>query len=70
MTSPPGHLTSRLVMSAWVEVGHVTPLRVNITEVAWPDGEDRVVTVASIDDACDEIRGWLERLLGRVRKGP
>ena len=50
-------------MSAWVEVGHAVPMRVKITEIAWLDGEDRVVTVASIEEACDEVRDWLERLL-------
>jgi hypothetical protein len=62
MTTRPSHLTGRLVLSAWIEIGHEVPLRVRITDVRWLDGEHRIVTVTSIDEAVSEVRDWLERL--------
>jgi hypothetical protein len=56
-------ITGKLVLSAWVEVGHSNPLRVRITMVGGSEENDRVMTASTIDEVCAEVRGWLEVLL-------
>jgi hypothetical protein len=52
-----------LVVSAWVESGHPEPLRVRMTQLRVPSSDDTVVVVSTVDEACTELRVWLERLL-------
>lgn len=52
-----------LVLSAWVETSHPTPLRVRITEVKAREIDARLLVAVNVDQACDAVRGWLEALV-------
>jgi hypothetical protein len=54
--------TGLLFLRVWVEPGHgTTPLRARITETT---GDSRhevsVTTAATVDDAMESVRSWLE----------
>ncbi|HXI79513.1 MAG TPA: hypothetical protein VNM34_01715 [Verrucomicrobiae bacterium] len=59
------------VLRAWLEAGPEPSLRVRMTEMAALSSRDgSTAVVASADEACTLVRGWLGRLIEAERHGP
>jgi len=57
-----GGYVKSLVLRAWLEPGAHPPLRVRVVEIDAGRNEQPVVVTASIDQACQTVRRWLETL--------
>ena len=61
---------SALLLRAWVEPGVPPRLRVRLLELL-PGRDPRPLAVtASVDEACQAVRGWLESLRGPASSPP
>ena len=59
MVSP--HRTAVLVVRAWVEDHPTAPLRIRLTDASEAGAPEPTTTAfASIDEACEAVRRWLE----------
>lgn len=57
-----GGYVKSLVLRAWHEPGAYPSLRVRMVEIDAGRNEQPVVVTASIDQACQTVRRWLETL--------
>lgn len=58
--------TGIIVVRAWVDGNGHDELRARITSLLDPrSGEEHLSAAAGIEAVCDEVRGWLERMLAR-----
>lgn len=52
-----------LVLRAWLEAGSCPSLRIRVVEVDLRHDDRSVIVTASVDEACQSVRDWLEILL-------
>lgn len=48
------------MLRAWLEPGADSRLRVRIVEIVWGLGERPVLGTASVEEACQAVRRWLD----------
>ena len=57
-----------LMLRAWLEPGADPRLRVRIVEIVLGLGERPVLVTASVEEACQAVRRWLDALEGDAQQ--